>query len=334
MILVTGAAGYLGSHMCAALLEEGIDVLGTDNYSRSRRDVPDRLSLLAGRPVSFVTGDLRNRDFVMDLLGTVRPEAVIHFAGLKSLPESFRIPEEYRENNVTATGYLLEAMERVGADTLVFSSSAVVYSPGALVPLREEAPLEPASPYGQTKLEAETRIRRETEKGWLKAGILRYFNPAGAHVSGLLGENPLNPPENLFPRILQVAAGREPFLTLWGTDLPTPDGTGIRDYVHVQDLIRGHRQTLHYLGGLSPGTVATFNLGRGEGASVLQVLEAFWRATGIRIPVRAFPARPGDLPESRADITRAMEVLGFRPEGSLEDMCRDSWRWIKTEMGI
>jgi len=334
MILVTGAAGYLGSHMCAALAAEGQEVLGTDNFSRSRRDVPGRLETLAGRPVPFVAGDLRDRDFTRGLLREFRPEAVMHFAGLKSLPESFRIPEEYRQNNVTATGHLLEAMEAAGTEILVFSSSAVIYSSRAPVPLGEEAPLEPASPYGQTKLEAESRIRRETEKGRLKAGILRYFNPAGAHPSGLLGENPLNPPGNLFPRILQVAAGREPFLTLWGADLPTPDGTGIRDYVHVQDLIRGHLLTLNHLRRMPPGTVATFNLGRGEGASVLQVLEAFYRASGIRIPVRVCPSRPGDVPESRADIARAMEILDFRPDGTLEDMCRDSWYWMKCELKL
>ncbi|GIX29829.1 MAG: UDP-glucose 4-epimerase [Porticoccaceae bacterium] len=323
-VLVTGGAGYVGSHAVVELLAAGFGVVVFDDFSNSHPAVLERIRRLTGKPVRVVRGDLRDAATLRRLFARHPVDCVLHFAGRKSVAESVQRPDLYWEVNVAGTRRLLEAMARAGVWRLVFSSSATVYGMPARVPVAEIDPTAPVNPYGETKLAVE-RLLAE----WAGADgrwhflALRYFNPVGAHESGWLGEDPRGEPANLMPLAVQVAAGRRPRLEVFGRDWPTRDGTGVRDYVHVVDLARGH---LAALAALRPG-FAALNLGTGRGYSVLEVVEALRRASGRPVPLAFAPRRPGDVAECYADPTRAERLLGWRAERDLEAMVADHWRW-------
>jgi len=325
-VLVTGGAGFIGSHACVELVRAGYEVTVVDNLVNSRRSVIERAARVAGRPIAFAQGDVRDGDFLESVLRTRRYAAVVHFAGLKAVGESVSEPLRYWDNNVAGTLTLLAAMDATGVRRIVFSSSATVYGQSAAMPLAEDAPLAPANPYGRTKLAVE-RILRDLAgagRGW-KAVLLRYFNPVGAHESGMIGEDPEGVPNNLFPYVARVAAGRLERLPVFGDDYPTPDGTGVRDYIHVVDLAAGHVAALAAIDAL-PAAVAV-NLGTGRGYSVLEAIAAFERAAGRKVPFRVEPRRAGDVAVSYADASLAAQLLGWRAERDLDCMCRDAWRW-------
>lgn len=324
-ILVTGGAGYIGSHTCVELLARGDTVTVVDNLSNSREESLRRVEGLTGREVDFHRVDLLDRPGLDRVMAIAEPEAVIHFAGLKAVGESVREPLRYHQNNVTGTLHLLEAMAATGCRRLVFSSSATVYGNGA-PPLREEAPLSATNPYGKTKwiIEEICRDLAVADPAW-RIALLRYFNPVGAHPSGQIGEDPQGLPNNLMPYVLQVAVGRLPHLNVFGTDWPTPDGTGIRDYLHVVDLAQGHLAAVDHLDGLA-GCVA-INLGTGRGTSVLELVSGIERASGRRVPWRPSPRRSGDVATSFADPTLAKQLLGWSAQLGLDAMCADAWRW-------
>jgi UDP-glucose 4-epimerase len=331
-ILVTGGAGYIGSHTCLELLRAGHAITVVDNLSNSRAEALRRVERLAGQALAFHQADLLDRA-ALDAAFAARPvDAVIHFAGLKAVGESVANPLSYYRNNVAGTLALCEAMAAQGVRTLVFSSSATVYGGAAVSPIGEDAPLRATSPYGHTKLVIEQVLRdlAAADPAW-RITILRYFNPAGAHPSGQIGEDPGGIPNNLVPCIAQVAVGRLPELRIFGADYPTPDGTGVRDYVHVVDLAIGHLRALEQRAG-RPG-VAIYNLGAGRGYSVLDVLRAFERASGRSIPHRIVARRPGDSAVCFADVARARRELGWSAERDLEDMCADAWRWQSQNPG-
>jgi UDP-glucose 4-epimerase len=327
VILVTGGAGYIGSHACAALAAAGYDFLILDDFSNSQPSVIRRLSQVVGRPVQCIEGSVEDIDLVDRLLRQHSVTAVMHFAAYKAVGESVEQPLRYYQNNVGGAMALLQAMQRAGVWRLVFSSSATVYGDPAVVPINEACPLNPASPYGWSKRMAEQLLadvvvsRSET---W-RIACLRYFNPVGAHESGLIGEDPLGVPNNLMPYIAQVAEGRRPFLNVWGNDYPTPDGTGVRDYIHVMDLAEGHVSALRYLDE-RPGLL-TVNLGTGQGISVLQMVAAFEKASAMRIPLRVGPRRAGDVAQYWADPSLANRLLGWTATRGLDQMCADAWRW-------
>jgi UDP-glucose 4-epimerase len=320
-ILVTGGAGYIGSHTVVELLNAGHAVTVIDNFCNSSPAVPERIERIAGRKPVFVRADVRDRAALQSLFEAHRYDAVIHFAGLKAVDESVAEPLRYYDNNVGGSLALFEAMARAGVKTVVFSSSATVYGDPASVPIREDAPVAPTNPYGRSKLMVED-ILRETA-GW-RVALLRYFNPVGAHESGLIGEDPNGVPNNLMPYISQVAVGRRECLSVWGGDYPTPDGTGVRDYIHVVDLARGH---LAALANMPASGVLTVNLGTGRGYSVLEVLRAFERASGRPVPYRIAARRPGDVAVCYADPALAAARLGWRAEYDIDRMCADTWRW-------
>jgi UDP-glucose 4-epimerase len=324
-ILVTGGAGYIGSHTTVALLEAGHEVFIVDNLSNSSPAVLPRIARIAGRAPGFVRADLRDRLALAGIFARRRFDAVIHFAGLKAVGESVAEPLRYYDNNVNGTLGLCEAMAEHGVKTLVFSSSATVYGDPQTVPIREDFPLAPANPYGRSKLMVEDVLRdlAASDRGW-RIALLRYFNPVGAHESGLIGEDPDGVPNNLMPFVSQVAVGRRERLSVWGNDYPTPDGTGVRDYIHVADLARGHLAALAHL---PAAGVLTANLGTGRGYSVLEVVRAFERASGLEVPYRFAPRRPGDVAACYADPALAERLLGWRAEKGLEAMCADAWRW-------
>lgn len=325
-VLITGGAGYIGAHACVELVAAGHEVVLLDNLSHSRRSAIARLEKLCGRPLAFHEGDIRDRPFLRRVFAAHRIQAVMHFAGLKSVAESARDPVLYYENNVSGTLTLLQAMEEHAVRRIIFSSSATVYGETTDLPLAEESALAPVSPYGHTKLVTELIISDllRSTPGW-KAVLLRYFNAVSSHASGLIGDDPQDPPRNLMPYVTQVAAGRLPALTVFGNDYPTPDGTGIRDYIHVTDLVRGHVAALHAFEKLEP--LSIFNLGTGRGCSVLELVGTFERATGAQVPYRIAPRRAGDLAAYYADPRRAREKLGWKADRDLETMCRDAWRW-------
>lgn len=327
MILVTGGAGYIGSHTCVELLEAGHDVTVFDNLSNSHPEAVARVRRITGKRLDFIEGDCRDRVALVAALRASHARSVIHFAGLKAVGESVQQPLKYYDNNVAASLRLLEAMEECGARTLVFSSSCTVYGDPLKLPITEDHPLSATSPYGRTKLVIEDMLRelRGSDASW-KIGILRYFNPVGAHASGLIGEDPRGVPNNLVPFVAQVAVGRRERLHIWGNDYATPDGTGVRDYIHVVDLARGHLKTLDVLDRQNPQCL-TVNLGTGSGHSVLDVVAAFEKASGKRIPYAFAPRRPGDVAATYADPTLAFTVLGWRAELGLSEMCADAWRW-------
>jgi UDP-glucose 4-epimerase len=326
MILVTGGAGYIGSHVCVALAQAGHELLILDNLCNSRGDVVDRLATICGRRPEFVEGEIRNAALLDELFDRHSITAVMHFAGLKAVGESVTKPLEYYDNNVHGTMQLLAAMCRTQVRTLVFSSSATVYGDPASVPIREDFPRSATNPYGRSKLMAEDILAdlHLAEPGW-RIARLRYFNPVGAHESGLIGEDPQSVPNNLLPFIAQVAAGRQQCLRIWGDDYPTPDGTGVRDYIHVVDLAAGHVAALDYLG--RQGGLLTVNLGTGRGYSVLEMARAFEQASGRSIPCEIAPRRAGDIAQCWADPSLAYRLLGWKAERDLGQMCTDAWRW-------
>ncbi|OQA46991.1 MAG: UDP-glucose 4-epimerase [Chloroflexi bacterium ADurb.Bin325] len=329
-ILVTGGAGYIGSHTCVELLNAGHEVIVVDNLSNSKEEALHRVAALAGpdgsRRLTFHRVDLLDRPALDAVFGGAAVDAVIHFAGLKAVGESVAIPLRYYQNNVSGTLVLYDVMAAHGVKNIVFSSSATVYGDPAHVPITEDAPLSATNPYGRSKLMIE-EILRDLGRAdpALNAILLRYFNPVGAHASGHIGEDPNGIPNNLMPFAAQVAVGRLPELHVFGNDYPTPDGTGVRDYIHVVDLALGHLAALDHLA-TNPGVVA-YNLGTGRGYSVLEVVDAFGQAVGRPIPYRIVARRPGDIAVSYADPARAQAALGWRAVRGLADMCADTWRW-------
>lgn len=325
MIMLTGGAGYIGSHVCIALLNAGLDVVVVDNLSNSRKKSLERVQSICGRSFVFRHADIRDEKAIYEILGACGVTAVIHLAGLKAVGESNILPMTYYENNVFGTMRLVSAMKRAKVKTLVFSSSATVYGMPSYLPLDEKHPLGPANPYGRTKFFIEEMLKDlyQSDDDW-RIGILRYFNPVGAHESGLIGEDPLGVPNNLVPFVAQVAIGKREKLRIWGNDYDTPDGTGIRDFIHVVDLASGHLSVLYYL--KRPG-VLTVNLGTGSGNSVLEVVRTFEAVSGRPVPYEFAERRAGDVAVCYADPTYAKEALGWRPTRSLAQMCADHWRW-------
>ena len=323
-ILVTGGAGYIGSHTVIELLAAGMDVTIIDNLCNSKASVLDRIEAVAGRRPGFVQADIRDRDALKSALSGCG--AVIHFAGLKAVGESVAMPIEYYDNNVSGSVTLFEAMRDANVKTLVFSSSATVYGDPASVPIREDFPLSATNPYGRSKLMIEDVLRdvAKADSSW-RIALLRYFNPVGAHVSGTLGEDPNGIPNNLMPYVSQVAVGKLAQLSVFGNDYPTPDGTGVRDYIHVVDLALGH---LAALGALARHAgVLTVNLGTGRGYSVLEMVRAFEQASGRPVPYRVASRRPGDIAQCYADPGLAKHLLGWQAERGIDAMCADTWRW-------
>ncbi len=325
MILVTGGAGYIGSHTCLQLLQAGHDLVVLDNLSNSQPEALRRVQKLAGRQLQLVEGDIRDQT-MLDAVFRYPVKAVIHFAGLKAVGESVAEPLRYYDNNVAGTLSLLKAMKKHGCQQLVFSSSATVYGDPASVPIREHFPLSATNPYGRSKLMIEDMLRdlAHAEPDW-RIAILRYFNPVGAHASGQIGEDPNGIPNNLMPFISQVAVGKRAQLSVFGDDYPTHDGTGVRDYIHVEDLARGHLCALAKL--QQQAGLLTVNLGTGQGYSVLDMVKAFEQASGRPVPYSVTPRRPGDVAACYADPAQAEQLLGWRAEKTLADMCADSWRW-------
>ena len=325
--LITGAAGYIGSHTCPCLLEQGYTIIALDNLSNSKVESLKRVEKLTGKPIVFLQTDIRHQTEVEYILRTYQCQAVIHFAGLKAVGESVEKPLLYYDNNVVGTHRLLAAMKNCGVSTLVFSSSATVYGEPQRLPLTEAHPLSATNPYGRSKLVIEGMLRdvHRANPDW-RIAILRYFNPVGAHESGLIGEDPRGTPSNLMPYVAQVAVGRKQFLNVWGNDYPTPDGTGVRDYIHVVDLAMGHLKALEALD--QPQCMAV-NLGTGVGYSVLDVVNAFEAASGQPVRYRIGPRRPGDVAACYADSRLAMQALGWKAERDLASMCQDHWRWQK-----
>lgn len=326
VVLVTGGMGYIGSHACIALAEAGFEPVILDNLSNSSRGVLDRLDMLCGRNLVFHEGDIRDQDQLRGILREHHPFAVLHFAGLKSVGESVEFPERYQDNNVTGTRCLIDAMQAEGIRRLVFSSSATVYGVPDAVPVSESAPLRAGNPYGQTKLDIEYMLAAlvSGDPEWSVA-CLRYFNPVGAHPSGMIGESPSGVPNNLMPYITQVAVGRREALKVYGNDYPTPDGTGVRDYIHVTDLVEGHIAALELIA--AERGLQQLNLGTGQGVSVLEMIRTFESVTGCSIPFQVVDRRAGDAPEVWADPTLARQRMGWRATRDLNQMCADSWRW-------
>jgi UDP-glucose 4-epimerase len=334
LVLVTGGAGFIGSHMCVALAQANVDFVVLDNFRNSRRSVIERLGQLCGRPITLVEADVCDAAAMNALFARYPITAVAHFAADKAVGESMRAPLVYYRNNVMGALQLLESMAIAGVRKLVFSSSATVYGAEVSVPYTENSSLAPVNPYGETKLAVEKILHDlcRSDSSWHVAS-LRYFNPVGAHASGLIGEDPMGIPNNLMPFIAQVACGKRPSLQVFGGDYATMDGTGVRDYVHVMDLVEGHVAALAHLD-RCPG-FSVFNLGTGSGVSVLQMLSAFERASGRRIAHDIVGRRDGDLPAYWADASLARQVLGWEATRTVDDMCSDVWRWQQywTEHG-
>ena len=325
-ILLTGGAGYIGSHTCVALIEAGFTPVILDNFSNSHPAVLERLRLITGQELACEKGDVLDTPWVAGVLARHQIAAALHFAGDKAVGESVAQPLKYYRNNIGGAVSLLEAMQSSPCRTLVFSSSATVYGDPASVPITEDFPRSHTNPYGHTKLVIEDILSavQVSDPSW-QLGVLRYFNPVGAHPSGLIGEDPSGIPNNLMPFVTQVAIGKRPFLSVYGSDYPTPDGTGVRDYIHVQDLAEGHVAALQAL--LQNKESFTVNLGTGHGNSVLEVVKAFEKASGRPVAYRIAPRRPGDVAQCYADPALAQRLLGWRASRSLADMCLDAWRW-------
>ena len=325
-ILVTGGTGFIGSHTCVALLAAGHETSVIDNLSNSRRDVLDRVEQIAGKRPAFFEGDVRDRALLRQIFAHRPVDAVIHFAGLKAVGESVAQPLRYYDWNIGSTIALCQEMHEAGVKMLVFSSSATVYGDPATLPIREDFPRSTTNPYGASKLMIEDILADLTkaDASW-KISRLRYFNPVGAHESGLIGETPSGIPNNLLPYVAQVAAGQRDCLSVFGNDYPTPDGTGVRDYIHVMDLAEGHVAALDHL--QREGGLQTFNLGTGCGYSVLDMVRAFERASGQAVPYKIVGRRPGDIAACYADPTLATQTLGWCARRDLDAMCRDAWKW-------
>lgn len=325
-VLVTGGTGFIGSHTCVELINQGYEPIIVDNLSNSSAQVIDRIALITGKAPIFVQGDVRDTRLLAGVFHDHAIQAVIHFAALKSVGESWQNPLDYFENNVSGTILLLQAMAAAGIHCFVFSSSATVYGEPGHCPIPETAPTGATNPYGRTKLICEQILSDLTQSnGDFHAATLRYFNPVGAHKSGLIGESPNGIPNNLMPYVAQVACGKQEYLRVFGNDYPTPDGTGVRDYIHVVDLANAHVKALEAIAGNKKSF--TVNLGTGRGYSVLDVVNAFERVSGHKVPVRITGRRPGDVASCFADPGLAHELLGWRATRGLDDMCRDAWRW-------
>jgi UDP-glucose 4-epimerase len=331
-ILVTGGCGYIGSHTCLSLLEAGFSVTVLDNLSNSSPMVIERVARISGRRPELIVGDVRNSALLDTVFARRRVDAVIHFAGLKSVAESVAKPLAYFDSNIGGTIALLQAMDCVGCRTLVFSSSATIYGLPRELPLREDVPCgDTTNPYARSKFVAEQILAdlSHATGGW-RVCCLRYFNPAGAHPSGLIGESPRSVPNNLFPYVGQVAIGMRNFLSIYGGNYPTPDGTAIRDYIHVMDLANAHILTLHHLVSQKADAPLALNLGTGHGHSVLEVVAAFESASGRRIPYQIVGRRDGDVAACYADASMATALLGWKAKHDLAAMCRDAWAWQLT----
>lgn len=329
-ILVTGGAGYIGSHTCVELLKSGWDVIIADNFSNSDRDVPRRIEKIAGKAVKVYDIDVQDKKALDAVFCENKIDAVIHFAGFKAVGESCAKPLMYYRNNLDATLSLLEAMDAHGCSRIVFSSSATVYGPDNEPPYTEDLKTSATNPYGWTKVMIEQILRDyAAAKPDFSAVLLRYFNPIGAHASGLLGDDPNGIPNNLMPYVARVAAKQLPKLTVFGDDYPTRDGTCLRDYIHVVDLAKGHLCALDYAVA-HKGAVAV-NLGTGDGVSVLELVHAFERAAGVPVPYSIGARRDGDLPGVWADPRKAKELFGWEAELTVDDMCRDAWNFIQTK---
>ena len=325
-ILITGGAGYIGSHTCIELASAGYDFVIVDNLSNSKFEAVKRIETIICKPVKFYNADVRDRDALRKIFSENKIEAVIHFAGLKAVGESAKIPLEYYKNNLDSTFSLCDIMEEFGVKKIVFSSSATVYGLSKTMPLVETMPLGAINPYGRTKLFIEEILRDvyASDNGW-SIVLLRYFNPIGAHESGLMGEDPRGIPNNLMPYISQVAVKRLEKLHVFGNDYNTVDGTGVRDYIHVVDLADGHVKAVDWA--LNNTGCEAINLGTGKGYSVLQLKDAFQKASGVEIPFTIDPRRPGDPDEIYANADKAEKLLGWKAKKSIEDMCQDTWRW-------
>ena len=326
---MTGGAGYIRAHTHIALTAAGHKVVILDDFSNAQRSVPARLEQITGQPVTVIDADVRDADALAKVFATHTIDAVVHFAARKAVGESMAVPLDYFDVNIAGLITLLRAMDRAGCRRLVFSSSATVYGVPDEAPTPETAPFRAMNPYGQTKITGEQML------GWLQAsnpewavGILRYFNPAGAHGSALIGEDPRDIPNNLMPYVAKVALGQLPRVMVFGNDYDTPDGTGVRDYIHVEDLARGHVLSLEKL--LSTGQGHVVNLGTGRGYSVLEVIAAYQRASNRDVPHVITDRRPGDVPIYVARADKAAEVLGFRTEKGLDEMCASSWKWVSN----
>lgn len=328
-ILITGGAGYIGSHTCIELVKSGHDIIVVDNLRNSKKESLKRVEKIIGKPVKFYEADVRDREALRKIFKENNIEAAIHFAGLKAVGESAQIPMEYYENNLDSTFVLCDVMAEFGVKKLVFSSSATVYGMSKTMPLVETMPLGAINPYGRTKYFIEEILRDlyASDKDWSIA-LLRYFNPIGAHESGLIGEDPRGIPNNLMPYISQVAVGRLEKLRVFGNDYNTVDGTGVRDYIHVVDLANGHVKAVNWA--LENDGCEAINLGTGNGCSVLQLKDAFQEASGINIPFEIVDRRPGDPDEVYANADKAKSLLGWEAKRSIAEMCRDTWNWQKN----
>ena len=328
-ILITGGAGYIGSHTCIELVKSGHDIIVVDNLRNSKKESLKRVEKIIGKPVKFYEADVRDREALRKIFKENNIEAAIHFAGLKAVGESAQIPMEYYENNLDSTFVLCDVMAEFGVKKLVFSSSATVYGMSKTMPLVETMPLGAINPYGRTKYFIEEILRDlyASDKDWSIA-LLRYFNPIGAHESGLIGEDPRGIPNNLMPYISQVAVGRLEKLRVFGNDYNTVDGTGVRDYIHVVDLADGHVKAVNWA--LANNGCEAINLGTGNGCSVLQLMDAFQEASGINIPFEIVDRRPGDPDEVYANADKAKSLLGWEAKRSIAEMCRDTWNWQKN----
>ena len=327
LILVTGGAGYIGSHTTLALLEAGYEVIVLDNLSNSSAQSLERVQHICGKAPMFIEGDIRDQLLLNNLFGSQKITAVLHFAGLKAVGESMRLPLDYYENNVAGSISLCQAMTRAGIFRLVFSSSATVYGEPTQMPIREDCPTGvPTNPYGRSKLMIEELLKdlAKSDPRWSIA-LLRYFNPVGAHTSGMIGEDPNGIPNNLLPYVSQVAIGKLKQLSVFGADYPTPDGTGVRDYIHVVDLAAGHLKALQAMG--ENGGINAWNLGTGAGYSVLEMIRAFEQASGQPVPYKLVERRPGDIAECWADPSKAARELGWKAERGLPEIMSDTWRW-------
>jgi len=330
-ILVTGGTGFIGSHTCVILNDAGYDVIVLDNLCNSEVSVIGRIGQICGREPGFIEGDIRDADLLEGLFAEHSISAVLHFAGLKAVGESVNKPQEYYNNNVLGTSVLLSVMQNANVKTIVFSSSATVYGEPASVPITEDFPRSATNPYGENKLEIENILADlyQSNPGW-RIARLRYFNPVGAHKSGLIGESPSGVPDNLMPFITQAAAGLRDELSVFGDDYDTPDGTGVRDYIHVVDLANGHVAALDYLE--RNQELLTVNLGTGHGVSVLEMIKTFETVNNCAVPYRITPRRPGDIAKCWADTSLANRLLGWQATRTLEDMCRDAWRWQTKDL--
>lgn len=332
-ILITGGAGYIGSHTMVELLEAGRELVVVDNFLNSKPCALERVKQITGKDFKFYQVDLLDRDALEKVVAENEIDSCIHFAGLKAVGESCEKPLWYYHNNITGTLNLCEELQKYGAKRIVFSSSATVYGKPASVPITEDFPLSTTNPYGETKLMIERILKdlHASDPQW-SVSILRYFNPIGAHKSGLIGEDPQGIPNNLLPYITQVAAGRRECLSIFGNDYNTHDGTGVRDYIHVVDLARAHLKAIERAEKVTG--VEHFNVGTGIGYSVLDIVHAYEKATGIKINYKIVDRRPGDIDECYANPTKAAEILHWKAENTIEDMCRDSYRWqLKNPLG-